>query len=139
VNIAADEQSFLRRIPRFSVVIARTDAPHRAAIGAQAAGAHLGNSLADRITAQQRAQTPPIGMAALRVMEGSTVDLALAGGPALACGLHADVRSGYLTVDAGTYDLQVHPAGAACDGLTLLGVTLQAGKIYTVSGSAEAW
>lgn len=81
---------------------------------------------------------PAAGKAHLRFVHLSpnapNVDIALTGGGVIG-GLN-DVpfkeARGFLPLDAGTYDLEVRVAGTATVALPLPGITLEAGKIYTV-------
>lgn len=80
--------------------------------------------------------TPANGKAKVRVYHFSpdapAVDVKLKGGATLISGLAFPNTSNYLEVDAGTYDLQVTPAGAGDVVIDLPGTTLEAGKIYSV-------
>ena len=60
------------------------------------------------------------------------VDVAVTGGPVLFANKVFKEYSAFTPVDAGTYDLEVRLAGEATVVLPLPGITLQAGKIYTV-------
>lgn len=84
--------------------------------------------LADNQTA------PAAGKAKVRVVHASpdtpAVDVKLKGGATLVPGLAFPKESGYLEVDAGSYDFQVVPTGATSGGLDLAGTRLEAGKIY---------
>jgi hypothetical protein len=60
------------------------------------------------------------------------VDVAVTGGPVLFANKAFKDYSAFTPVDAGTYDLEVRLAGQATVVLPLPGITLQAGKIYTV-------
>ncbi len=79
---------------------------------------------------------PPSGKAEVRVVHASpdtpAVDVAVTGGAVLSSGLQPNAASDYLTVPAGTYNLEVRAAGTTTAALKLPGVTLAAGKIYTV-------
>lgn len=79
---------------------------------------------------------PAAGKAHVRVIHASpdapAVDIRVAGGPALISNLAFPDASAYLPVDAGTYNLEVTPAGATSVVLPINGVALEAGKIYDV-------
>jgi hypothetical protein len=91
--------------------------------------------LADNLSA------PAAGKAHVRVIHFSpdapAVDVKVAGGPTLIPNLAFPKDSGYLPVDAGSYDLQVTPAGADAVVLDLKGTRLEAGKIYDVFAVGE--
>ncbi|MFZ5993149.1 MAG: DUF4397 domain-containing protein [Deinococcota bacterium] len=76
------------------------------------------------------------GQALVRVIHASAdapaVDLATNGGPVLFKGLAYGQGSAYTPVRAMTYDLEVRPAGKADVVLSLPGISLQAGRVYTV-------
>jgi LPXTG-motif cell wall-anchored protein len=84
---------------------------------------------------------PAAGKAHVRVIHFSpdapAVDIKVAGGPTLIPNLAFPKASNYLPVDAGSYDLQVTPAGATTVVLDLKGVRLEAGKIYDVFAVGE--
>lgn len=79
---------------------------------------------------------PRAGYARIRVVHTSpdapAVDVAVKGGPVLFAGLPFPQASPYLSVAAGTYDLEVRAAGTATVALSLPGVRLEPGKVYTV-------
>lgn len=79
---------------------------------------------------------PASGKAHVRVIHASpdapAVDIAVAGGPVVIANLAFPDASEYTPVDAGTYDLEVRAAGTTTVALPLDGVSLAAGKIYTV-------
>jgi hypothetical protein len=80
-------------------------------------------------------RTPVDGKAKLRVFHASSnapasVDVALAGGTVLVPGLEYGKASDYLTVDPGTYDLEIRAAGDTAAALTL-SATLSAGQNVT--------
>lgn len=85
--------------------------------------------------------TPAAGKAHVRVIHTSpdapAVDVRVKGGPALFSNLAFPNASDYLPVDAGTYDLEVTPAGATTVVLPIDGVALEAGKIYDVFAVGE--
>jgi hypothetical protein len=64
--------------------------------------------------------------------DAPAVDVAVKGGPVLLAGLPFPRASTYLSVPAGTYDLEVRAAGTTTVALALPGVTLESGKMYTV-------
>jgi LPXTG-motif cell wall-anchored protein len=84
--------------------------------------------LADNLAA------PAPGKAHVRVIHTSpdapAVDVKVKGGSTLVSNLAFPKDSGYLPVDAGTYDLVVTPAGSDTVVLDLAGTKLEAGKIY---------
>ncbi len=81
-------------------------------------------------------RAPAAGNARVRVYHFSpdapAVDVKLAGGDTLISSLTFPDASGYLEVPAGSYDLQVTPAGGSAVVIDLPGTTLEAGKIYSV-------
>jgi hypothetical protein len=80
--------------------------------------------------------TPAAGKAHVRFVhlspDAPAVDVAVAGGPVLFANRAYKEFTAYAPVDAGTYDLEVRPAGSSTVVLPLDDVTLQAGRIYTV-------
>jgi hypothetical protein len=84
---------------------------------------------------------PASGKAHVRVIHASpdapAVDIKLANGTTLIPNLAFPNASAYLPVDAGSYDLQVTPAGASTVVLDLKGTRLEAGKIYDVFAVGE--
>jgi LPXTG-motif cell wall-anchored protein len=79
---------------------------------------------------------PAAGKAHVRVIHASpnapAVAVKVANGPTLIPSLAFPNASAYLPVDAGTYDLQVTPAGANDVVIDLPNTTLRAGTIYDV-------
>ena len=79
---------------------------------------------------------PASGNAKIRVYHFSpdapAVDVKPAGGNALIAGLAFPNASDYLEVPAGSYDLQVTPAGDSTVVIDLPGTAVEAGKIYSV-------
>lgn len=79
---------------------------------------------------------PAAGQAHVRVYhfapDAPAVDIQLADGTKLIQNLAFPNASDYLPVPAGTYDLQVVPAGGSDVVINLPGTTLEAGKIYSV-------
>lgn len=79
---------------------------------------------------------PAAGNAKIRVYHFSpdapAVDVKPAGGAALIAGLAFPDASDYLEVPAGSYDLQVTPAGDSTVVIDLPGTAVAAGKIYSV-------
>jgi len=75
-------------------------------------------------------------MARVRVIHNSpdapAVDIAVTGGDVLISGLEFPNASDSLDVPAGTYDLEVRPAGTTDVALALPGVVLEAGMTYDV-------
>ncbi len=126
-----DGRGMLRRIPSFSSVIARSEVMVRPLLGGSSRSARQGSSLADRIAIREQPQ-PPAGKALLRVQQPSVIEVTLTNGLVLFRGLRSAAMGSYLAVKAGTYDLVVEPAGEHCEALRLLGVTLQAGYVYTI-------
>jgi hypothetical protein len=81
--------------------------------------------------------TPPAaGKAHVRFVhlspDAPAVDVAVTGGPVLFGNRAFQEYTAFTPVNAGTYDLEVRPAGTTTVALAIPGVTLQAGKIYTV-------
>jgi hypothetical protein len=76
------------------------------------------------------------GKARLRVVHASpntpAVDVAVTGGPVLINNLAFPNASDNLDVDAGTYNVEVRPAGTTTAALSAPGLALEAGKYYTV-------
>lgn len=79
---------------------------------------------------------PAAGQAKVRVYHFSpdapAVDVKLANGTTLISNLAFPNASDYLEVPAGTYDLQVTPAGGSAVVINLPGTTVDAGQIYSV-------
>lgn len=79
---------------------------------------------------------PPSGQAKVRVYHFSpdapAVDVKLADGSTLIANLAFPKASDYLEVPAGSYDIQVTPAGGSDVVIDLPGTSLAAGKIYSV-------
>jgi hypothetical protein len=86
--------------------------------------------LSDDLTA------PAAGKAHVRFVhlspDAPAVDVAVQGGPVLFANTAFKAASPFTPVDAGSYDLEVRPAGSSTVVLPLNGIALQAGKIYTV-------
>ena len=80
--------------------------------------------------------TPAAGKAHVRFVhlspDAPAVDVAVTGGPVLFGNKAFEEYTAFAPVDAGTYDLEVRPAGSGTVVLALPGVALQSGKIYTV-------
>ncbi len=80
--------------------------------------------------------TPAAGKAHVRFAHFSpnapAVDVAVQGGPVVFANQSFKDFTDFTPLDAGSYDLEVRLAGQATQVLALNGVTLQAGKIYTV-------
>lgn len=85
--------------------------------------------------------TPAAGKAHVRVYHFSpdapAVDVKVAGGATLIPGLAFPNASAYLPVDAGTYNLQVTPAGASAVVIDLPNTNLESGKIYDVFANGQ--
>lgn len=80
-------------------------------------------------------RTPAEGQAKLRVFHASpsapaSVDVVVTDGPTLVEGLAYPEATGYLTVDAGTYALEIRAAGET-DAALSLDATLEGGENYT--------
>jgi hypothetical protein len=80
---------------------------------------------------------PEEGKAHVRFVHASpdapAVDIAVAdGGPVLFGGISFKGVGDYLPVDAGTYDLEARLAGTETVALSVPGVTLEEGTVYTV-------
>jgi hypothetical protein len=79
---------------------------------------------------------PASGMAHVRFVHLSpnapAVDVAVTSGPVLFANKSFKQYSSFTPVAAGTYNLEVRPAGSSTVVLPLPGITLQAGRIYTV-------
>ncbi|HET9950499.1 MAG TPA: DUF4397 domain-containing protein [Candidatus Eisenbacteria bacterium] len=80
--------------------------------------------------------TPAAGKAHVRFVHLSpnapAVDIAVQGGPVVFANKAFKEYTAFTPLDAGTYDLEVRLAGTSTVVLPLNGITLQAGKIYTV-------
>lgn len=80
--------------------------------------------------------TPAAGKAHVRFVhlspDAPAVDVAVTGGPVLFGNKAFQEYTAFAPVDAGTYDLEVRPAGSGTVVLALPGVALQSGRIYTV-------
>jgi hypothetical protein len=79
---------------------------------------------------------PAAGKAKVRLVHASpdapAVDVAVKGGPVLFRNVAFKAASDYLEVDAGSYDLEVRPAGTTTVALAVPGVKLEAGTTYSV-------
>lgn len=82
------------------------------------------------------------GQALVRVIQVSAdtpvMDVAAKGGPVLFKGIASGKGSEYTPVRAMTYDLEVRPAGRNEVVLSLPGISLQAGRVYTVFVAGNA-
>ncbi|MDX2006626.1 MAG: DUF4397 domain-containing protein [Meiothermus sp.] len=80
--------------------------------------------------------TPAEGAARVRVVHASAdapaVDVALKGGPVLFRNLSFPKVSGYGTVPAATFNLEIRPTDTNQVALPLDGVAFEAGKVYSV-------
>jgi hypothetical protein len=78
---------------------------------------------------------PPAGQAKIRLVHAApnapAVDVAVAGGPVLFSNIAFGQAGAYVPVNAGTYTLEVRPAGTTNAVLSVPGVVLQPGNIYT--------
>lgn len=76
------------------------------------------------------------GVAKVRIVHASpdapAVDVALKGGPVLFRNLAFGQVSGYGTVPANTYNLEVRPTGTTNVALPLEGLAFEGGKVYSV-------
>jgi hypothetical protein len=79
---------------------------------------------------------PAEGKAHVRFVHASpdapAVDIAVTGGPVLFGGIPFKGVGDYLPVDAGTYNLEARIAGTETVALSLPGITLREGTVYTV-------
>lgn len=79
---------------------------------------------------------PSAGKAHVRFVHASpdapAVDIAVKGGPVLFKNVAFKGVGAYLPVDAGTYDLEVRLAGTTTVALSMPGVKLDAGTVYTI-------
>jgi hypothetical protein len=79
---------------------------------------------------------PAAGKAHVRFVHASpdapAVDIAVTGGPVLFSDVPFKGVGDYLPVDAGTYDLEARVAGTETVALTVPGVALEAGNVYTI-------
>jgi hypothetical protein len=106
-----------------------------AGVAYQVAAAGFLDSIAPEIFVTDLAATGD-DMARVRVLHTSpdapAVDIAVAGGDVLIADLEFPGASDALTVPAGSYDLEVRPAGTTDVALDLPGVVLEAGMTYDV-------
>jgi LPXTG-motif cell wall-anchored protein len=79
---------------------------------------------------------PAAGKAHVRFVHASpdapAVDIAVTGGPVLFANIPFKGVGDYLPVDAGTYDLEARLAGTETVALSVPGVQLNAGTVYTI-------
>jgi len=79
---------------------------------------------------------PAAGKAHVRFVHASpdapAVDIAVTGGPVLFANVPFKGTGDYLPVDAGTYDLEARIAGTNTVALSVPGVMLEDGKVYTI-------
>ena len=79
---------------------------------------------------------PAAGKAHVRFVHASpdapAVDIAVTGGPVLFGNVSFKGVGDYLPVDSGTYDLEARLAGTNTVALSLPGITLEEGTVYTV-------
>jgi LPXTG-motif cell wall-anchored protein len=79
---------------------------------------------------------PAAGKAHVRFVHASpnapAVDIAVTGGPVLFSNVPFKGVGDYLPVDAGTYNLEARIAGTTDVALSVPGVKLEAGKVYTI-------
>lgn len=82
---------------------------------------------------------PAAGKAKVRFMHASPdappVDIAVRGGPVIFPSVGFKSVAGYVEVDAGTYALEVRPAGTTTVALGLPSVTFRPGQVLTIFGS----
>jgi hypothetical protein len=80
--------------------------------------------------------SPAAGKAHVRFVHASpdapAVDIAVTGGPVLFSNIPFKGVGDYLPVDAGTYDLEARLAGTDTVALSVPGVTLEDGTVYTI-------
>jgi hypothetical protein len=80
--------------------------------------------------------TPASGKAHVRFVhlspDAPAVDVAVAGGAVLFGNKSFKDYTAFTPLDAGTYNLEVRVAGTSITALSLPGITLQSGKIYTI-------
>jgi len=76
---------------------------------------------------------PALGKGKVRVIHASpnapAVDIAVKGGPVVVSNLKFQEASAYLELDAGSYDLEIRPAGSTTVAYPLPGVKVEAGKV----------
>lgn len=81
-------------------------------------------------------RAPAAGKAHVRFVHASpdapAVDIAVKGGPVLFQNVAFKGVGNYLPVDAGTYDLEVRVAGTTTVALSVPGVKLEPGTVYTI-------
>jgi len=81
-------------------------------------------------------RAPAAGKARLRFIHAApdapAVDVAVTGGPVVFSNVAFKAASGYVEVDAATYNLEARAAGTSTVALAVPGVRLQAGRTYTV-------
>ena len=79
---------------------------------------------------------PAAGKAHVRFVHASpdapAVDIAVTGGPVLFANVPFKGTGDYLPVDAGTYNLEARLAGTSTVALSVPGVVLEDGKVYTI-------
>ncbi|RIH82128.1 hypothetical protein Mlute_02592 [Meiothermus luteus] len=96
----------------------------------------LGTASSLRTQVVEDRLAPAEGVAKVRIIHASpdapAVDVALKSGPVLFRNLAFGQRSGYGTVRAGAYDLEVRPTGTPTVALPLEGVAFEEGKVYSV-------
>jgi hypothetical protein len=82
---------------------------------------------------------PPAGKAKVRFMHASPdappVDISVKGGPVIFPNVGFKSVAGYVAVDAGTYALEVRPAGGTNVALNLPSVTFLSGQVVTIFGA----
>ncbi|MCS7001403.1 MAG: DUF4397 domain-containing protein [Dehalococcoidia bacterium] len=88
------------------------------------------------VVGQDDLSAPAAGQAKIRVLHASpdapTVDVAVRGGPVLVPNLAFGVLTPYIQVPAGSYDIELRPAGTMTAAATFPGVRVQGGEIRTV-------
>lgn len=98
-----------------------------AAVGLLEDGFRL-EAFADDLTVDEEKSNIRVG----HLSPGSpAVDVGLIGGDSLVEGAEFFAVTGYLTLDPGTYDLEIRAAGTTDQVLDLSGTTLEANKIYS--------
>jgi hypothetical protein len=129
-SITLGVQTAAEQPAKIADVTIRVEAGKRYTVMALGTAASLRTRLVeDRIT-------PTEGAAKVRIVHASpdapAVDVALKGGAVLFRNLSFPQVSGYGTVPAATFNLEVRPSGTRDVALPLDGVAFEAGKVYSV-------
>jgi hypothetical protein len=113
-----------------AATVALTDGAYYTVFAADSVSKISAIALVDTLT------TPAAGKAHIRFIHLSpnapAVDVAVTGGPVLFGNKSFKASTSFTPVAAATYNLEVRLAGTTSVVLSLPGITLQAGKIYTV-------